>query len=284
MWKVRYAWDQSNYFHKLASDGMDEAIEDGEEPPIFFENEQSTLVVLGSNSSVGDEGEGSRGSGGGDKPTDLDSEPSDSDREEEDEEMVESNIEWMTQGPLSLLDVMHKIPKRAERMNINFNPDSVMKAEDHLDNFYLQLQTLEICYDNIACRLFPCTLDGQAAAWYHSLPPNSMQNWVSFKRMFLENLVDDKTPAMLLKELGSLKMEGKDKVKDFNQRFVRILNKFVADTKPHDSIAVDYYTSALPTTITQFFKRAAKRLLLLIRTCVPLESSRMANQRKTPMM
>jgi len=34
--------------------------------------------------------------------------------------------------------------------------------------------------------------------------------------MFLEKFIDDKTPAMLLKELGSLKMEGKEKLKDFN--------------------------------------------------------------------
>jgi len=45
--------------------------------------------------------------------------------------------------------------------------------------------------------------------------------------MFLENFVDEKSPAMLLKELGSLKMEGKEKV------------KFTADTKPHDSITID---------------------------------------------
>jgi len=72
--------------------------------------------------------------------------------------------------------------------------------------------------------------------------------------MFLEKCVDDKTPAMLLKELGSLKMEGKEKVKDFNPRFTHILNKFAADTKRHDSITIDYYTSALPTTIVQFIK------------------------------
>jgi len=91
-------------------------------------------------------------------------------------------------------------------------------------------------------------LDGHAVAWYHNLPP-SIQNWGVFKHIFLENLTDDNTLAMLLKELGTLKMEGKEKVKDFNQRFTRILNKFLEDTKPHDSITVDYYTSALPTNI-----------------------------------
>lgn len=74
--------------------------------------------------------------------------------------------------------------------------------------------------------------------------------------------VDDKTLAMPLKELGSLKMEGKEKVKDFKQRFTRILNKFAANTKPHDSIIVDYYMSILPNSITQFIKKATKPTLL----------------------
>lgn len=113
--------------------------------------------------------------------------------------MADPNLEWMTQGPLALPNVLHKMPKQAERMNIKFNPNSAVKAEDHLENFYLQLQTLEVCYDDVACRLFPCTLDGWASTWYHSLPPNSIQNWGSFKCMFLEKFVDDKTPAMLLK-------------------------------------------------------------------------------------
>ena len=43
----------------------------------------------------------------------------------------------MTQGPLALSIVLHKMLKRTERMNIKFNSDITMKAGDHLDNFYL---------------------------------------------------------------------------------------------------------------------------------------------------
>ena len=262
-------------------EGLEEFIEDSEEAPIFFEDTEGTLVVLGSNAYIEGRGEGSRGSEGRDEPTDSDPEPLDSEGEEEDEEdkeMANLNLEWMTQGPLALPAVLHKITKQGERMNIKFKPDNAVKAEDHLDNFYLQLQTLEVCYDDVACRLFPCTLDNCASAWYHNHPPNSIQNWGSFKCMFLENFVDDKTPAMLLKELRSLRMEGKEKVKDFNQRFMHILNKFGADTKPHDFVTIDYYMYALPTTIVYSVKRATKRLLLLRKTCMSLESSRMTNQ------
>lgn len=188
---------------------------------------------------------------------DSESEPSDSKREEDDkeeEEMDDPNLEWMTQGPLTLLVVLHKMMKREERMNIKFDPDSMVKAEDQLDNFYLQLQTLEVQYDSIECGLFPCTLDIQAVGWYHDLPSNSIQNQGDLKPMILEKFIDDKTPNMLLKDRGSLKMQGKEKVKYFNQRFTFIFNKFATDTKPLDSITLDYYTSTLPINIVHFVK------------------------------
>lgn len=40
-------------------------------------------------------------------------------------------------------------------------------------------------------------------------------------------------------------MEEKEKVKYFSERFLLILNKFSANMKPHDSIIIYYYTSAL---------------------------------------
>jgi len=66
---------------------------------------------------------------------------------------------------------------------------------------------------------------------------------------------------MLLKELGNLKMEQKEKVGDFNKRFDRIFNRFPPNKKPHYSIKIDYFTSALPSSIAQFVKRTAKPTL-----------------------
>ena len=53
-------------------EGLEEAIEDREEPPIFLKEKQVTLVILGSKSSIGGGGEGSGRGEGRDKPTDLD--------------------------------------------------------------------------------------------------------------------------------------------------------------------------------------------------------------------
>lgn len=110
--------------------------------------------------------------------------------------------------------VLHKIPRHIERFLTKYDPNRRVKVEDHLDTFYLHLQTLEVRYDDVSCILFPCILDDRATVWYHNVLVNSIQNWGVFKRIFLEKFVEDKTPTMLLKELGSLKMEQKEKVKN----------------------------------------------------------------------
>ena len=113
-------------------EGIEESIEDWEEPPIFWQGEQGTLLRLGSNSSIG----------GRDEPIETKPKPLDSEGEEEDEEeegMDDPNLEWVTQGPLALSVILHKMSKWLERMNIKFNPDNMVKAEDHLKKFYLQL-------------------------------------------------------------------------------------------------------------------------------------------------
>lgn len=51
-------------------------------------------------------------------------------------------------------------------------------------------------------------------------------------------------------------------MKYFNQRFNQILNRFLEDTKPHNSITIDYYTSALPTRIVQLVNEIAKPTLI----------------------
>ena len=97
--------------------------------------------------------------------------------------------------------------RHVKKLLTKYESDITVKAKDHLDMFYLHLQTLKVCYDDVACKLFPCNLNGREFVWYHNLPINSIQNWGIFKIIFPEKFVEDKNPAMLLKALGSLKVE-----------------------------------------------------------------------------
>ena len=91
-------------------------------------------------------------------------EPSYSKKEEEDSEeddMAYQKLGLMTQVSLTILGVLHKMPRHSENLLKKYDLDKTMKAKYHLDNFYLHMKTLELRYDYVACRLFPCTLDGR---------------------------------------------------------------------------------------------------------------------------
>ena len=81
----------------------------------------------------------------------MEEEPLDSDQEEgdnEEEYMAYPNLDWMTQGPLKFLGVLHKMPRHSEKLLTKYDPDKTMKVEDHLEKIYVHLQTLEVRYDD----------------------------------------------------------------------------------------------------------------------------------------
>jgi hypothetical protein len=62
-------------------------------------------------------------------------------------------------------------------------------------------------------------------------------------------------------ELFSATMSSKEKVKDFNQWFTTILNKFQPEAKPTQELQIEVYANALPASISMFVKRDAKHTL-----------------------
>jgi hypothetical protein len=69
--------------------------------------------------------------------------------------------------------------------------------------------------------------------------------------------------ASLHKELGAIKMDKKEKVKYFNQRFLNVLIKFPHDVAPTQSLEIEYYTTTLTPSIGIFVKRDNKNTLAL---------------------
>jgi hypothetical protein len=56
-------------------------------------------------------------------------------------------------------------------------------------------------------------------------------------------------------------MEEKDKVKDFNQIFLTLINKIPLASKPADDVSIEFYTSSLLVSMTMFVKRDKKGTL-----------------------
>ena len=63
----------------------------------------------------------------------------------------------------------------------------------------------------------------------------------------------------MLLELSRLIIKENEKVKDFNQRFITLLNKI--PDKPPEAIQIEYYTATLPLLVALFVKRKEIRNL-----------------------
>lgn len=97
-----------------------------EKPPSFSDGDGDNVVVLDDTFyGLGGEAE--------------EEDPSYYDEEEEnnDEDMADQYLDQMTQGPLALSCLLHKMLRHLEKLLRRYDPDKAVKAEDHLNNFYL---------------------------------------------------------------------------------------------------------------------------------------------------
>ena len=103
--------------------------------------------------------------------------------------------------------------------------------------------------------------EGKASTWYFSLTAGSITSWNEFDIAFINKFGDDKSPAVLVSELSKIRIEPKEKVKDFNQRFLTLRNRIPATSRPTEDVTIEFYTSALPGKIAMFVRQKAKLTL-----------------------
>ena len=104
----------------------------------------------------------------------------------------------------------------------------------------------------MVCTLFPYKFVGQASTWFFSLVAGSIASWQQFETTFLNQFGDDRTSGMLDLELSRMRCDKKDKIEDFNQIFINLLNRILE--KPAESIQVEFYTVAFSLAIAMFLK------------------------------
>jgi len=69
-----------------------------------------------------------------------------------------------------------------------FVGNNVVVVEDHVSAFLKFIDDLKVEEEDVM-KMSVQTLEGDARAWYKSLPANSIDGWDSFKRQFTEKWV-----------------------------------------------------------------------------------------------
>lgn len=123
---------------------------------------------------------------------------------------------WLDQDAVDVRGPQHPLSKHLEKWLPKFDPDSKQSVDDHIIFFMLAIRILNVEHEDVVCIIFPYTFEGNASTWYFSQHPQTIVSWDKFETCFLEKFGDYKSPELLVMELSILKMNLKEKLKDFN--------------------------------------------------------------------
>lgn len=115
--------------------------------------------------------------------------------------------------------------------------------------------------NNLVCSLFLYTFEGKASTWYFSLPKSSITSWNQFQTTFLDKFGEDKTPVSLVLVLSRIRMDEKEKIKDFNQHFLSLRSKIPVESGPPEGVVIEFYTTSLQQIMAMFVNQAQKTTL-----------------------
>jgi hypothetical protein len=183
------------------------------------------------------------------------------DQEEEREVPLQYNQPWLFGDVVAFLGRVHNLPQHLENLLPKYDPETSGFPKDHIKKFILMIRLMNIQHEDVVCRLFPYMFENSSSTWYFNLPVGSITSWTKFQKDFLDKFVEETTTGALMAELFIATMTPKERVKDFNQRFMTILNKFQPVEKLAQELQIKVYANALATSISTFVKRVTKKTL-----------------------
>ena len=162
---------------------------------------------------------------------------------------------WLTIDVISIPGTSHPFPKHPEKFLLKYDPDDGVLPKYHIKQFMIALKLMNVENEDVVCRLFPHTLKGKATKIFFNLAPRSITSWKQFEA-FMEQFSDEETSGILFLGILGLRMNEKEKVKDFNQIFITLLNRVLII--PAEVVQIEYYTTALLPNIAMFVKNQEK--------------------------
>jgi len=79
--------------------------------------------------------------------------------------------------------------------------------------------------------------------------------------IFLNRFKEDRTLVALCRNFSKIKIESNERIKKFNQRFLRLRNKIPTNSRPPENVIIEFYTATLPSSMAMWVKRVAKQTL-----------------------
>ena len=140
-----------------------------------------------------------------------------------------------------------------------FDSDKDVLLEEHIKQFILALRMMNIEHEDVVCRFFSYTFQGKESTWFFILALSSITSWKHFETTFMTQFRDEKTSGILFLKL-SRKNNRKEKINDFNQIFITLLNNI--PNNPAEAMQIEFYIVTLQPPISMFVKMEKKQTLV----------------------
>jgi hypothetical protein len=121
---------------------------------------------------------------------------------------------------------LHNLPKHLEQLLPKYDLETSGLLEYHIKKCIISMRLLNVQFEDVVCHLFIYTFENSYSTWCFSLHVASITNWTEFQKSFIGKFGKETTTCALMVELFSLTIGPKESVKDINQIFTTILNKF----------------------------------------------------------
>jgi hypothetical protein len=106
--------------------------------------------------------------------------------------------------------------------------------DDDLAKFLQVVSDFDVEYEDVVMRMFVLTLEGEARAWYTSLPNASVDGWDSFQEKFTEIWANTQDIFFLCKVFSIIKKHESETLFQFNARFSKFYNRIPNRVRPSE--------------------------------------------------
>jgi hypothetical protein len=106
---------------------------------------------------------------------------------------------------------------------LKFTGDDARSTHEHIGQFLAQVNDVGIM-DVHRVHLFPLSLSGTAFNWFTSLPPNSIDNWVTLEQKFHDYFFNGEV-ELRLSDLTAVRQKYNETVPEYLRRFRETRNK-----------------------------------------------------------
>jgi hypothetical protein len=138
-----------------------------------------------------------------------------------------------------------RIPLRYVKWLPKFTSSDEENDKDHMHEFYsfFQLQPINDDVEYLAMKLFSVSLHDNARRWYDGLPDASITSMDQLEEVFLKiwNIKED--PIVFLNKLNYIKKAENETVREFHDRFDKLIQHIPASHHPSNNFFIFLYTT-----------------------------------------